>query len=158
MLTLVLMRHGQASFDASDDFSRRLSNVGRAQVLSVAQCLLAQDVKPDLIISSDAPRALSSADILTSVLCPTRRLSSHLLYSEHTTQQFLDLISSSSVLSDKCVAVVAHNPDISYRAIRLSKSFSAVSFPTAGVVVLSFDAVSWSDVQPASADLLWCSF
>src|SRR6184192_1474294 len=64
MKTLFLIRHAKSSWDdtALPDKDRPLSDRGRRDAPKMGKRLAKRDVKPDLILSSPARRALTTAD------------------------------------------------------------------------------------------------
>jgi phosphohistidine phosphatase len=65
MLNLMLMRHGKSDWDAGapDDHSRPLSNRGIRSAERMGQVLRDLDLVPDIVVSSTATRARSTAEI-----------------------------------------------------------------------------------------------
>lgn len=152
------MRHGEAAM-ADDDHTRPLTERGSRQALASAELLKGWGVLPSLIISSDAQRAKATARVAASAFSMKPRVEmSRMLYDGYTTQGLLDEISSLANISDDCVMIVAHNPDLTYKLQSLCRCACPASFPTAGVVVLCFDADSWSSVEARTAGVLFSSF
>ncbi len=146
MLTLILMRHAQATDSDTSDKQRTLTNKGRMQATESALQIEALQLKPTLIISSDAQRAVQTADILADKFPQSRRLNFHQLYESYTTQDLLSILATCALSSDECVAVVGHNPDITYKANQLCEKEIGYYFKTAGFLVLNFDAQEWEEV------------
>lgn len=158
MLLLVLMRHGEAA-EALDDRSRPLTERGARQALASVELLKGWGVIPSLIMTSDAQRAKSTTQVVVSSLGAEPRVEvSRRLYDGYTTQGLLDEVRANVGASDDCVMVVAHNPDLTYKLHNLCRCACIASFPTAGVVVLCFDAENWDEVEARSASVLFSSF
>ena len=162
MLTLILMRHAEAG-SASSDYERKLSSRGQTQAAKVGELIRGWGLCPDLVISSGVKRTVETADIVSSAFTvPPLRTVETSLYESYTTQHLLDVMAKygdySSENAANCILVVAHNPDISYRADALMNEPLPVGFPTAGVVALIFDADRWTDVSARSGSLLRSSF
>ena len=70
MKTLFLIRHAKSSWDdpALSDKDRPLSDRGRRDAPKMGKRLAKRDVKPDLILSSPARRALTTAEIIAKKL------------------------------------------------------------------------------------------
>ncbi|GHF99027.1 phosphoglycerate mutase [Deinococcus piscis] len=70
--TLFLIRHGQTALNAQGRFQGQtdtpLNDTGRAQVQVTAQRLHAEGVQAPLILSSDLPRALQTAQLVQDVV------------------------------------------------------------------------------------------
>ena len=70
MKTLFLIRHAKSSWDdtALPDKDRPLADRGRRDAPKMGKRLAKRDVKPDLILSSPARRALTTAEIVAKKL------------------------------------------------------------------------------------------
>jgi phosphohistidine phosphatase len=60
---LILMRHGHAE-EGRDDFARRLTDAGRAAARRAGQALARAGFLPELILTSPAPRAHETAELV----------------------------------------------------------------------------------------------
>lgn len=125
--TLILIRHSKAENrdNSINDFERSLTPEGLADSKRMADYLLTAGVKPDIIMTSSASRALETARIFADILqtkgevfIPLRKL----YYCSAKT--ILDQIWG---VQDpvNCVMVVAHNPGISdlTRGLSTGKGF-----------------------------------
>ncbi|MCI5777122.1 MAG: histidine phosphatase family protein [Bacteroidales bacterium] len=158
MLTLVLVRHGEAEFTYGDDFSRKLTSRGRKQASDVGLLLKGWGVEPEFAIVSDARRAReTSAIIIEQLPKPEKETYEHFLYEAYTTQELLDCIGKNAEGAE-CAMVVAHNPDITYKASNLCEDALPCSFPTAGVLILRFECDSWDEVSARSGKVVCASF
>src|SRR5437899_10475758 len=70
MKTLFLVRHAKSSWDdtALPDKDRPLNDRGKRDAPKMGERLAKRDVKPDLILSSPARRALTTAEIIAKKL------------------------------------------------------------------------------------------
>ena len=70
MKTLFLIRHAKSSWDdtALPDKDRPLDDRGRRDAPKMGKRLAKRDVKPDLILSSPARRALTTAEVIAKKL------------------------------------------------------------------------------------------
>jgi phosphohistidine phosphatase len=151
MKQLLLVRHGKAEDHSavSQDFDRRLVERGRTDVSGLAALVNAVPFAPSFIVSSAAPRAKETAEILaqevlslpTLVLQPSLYLASApaLL---HVIEQLSD--------DHDAVIIVAHNPGIRDAAAILCSEFLP-SFPTAGAVLVSFECELWAGCEYVGA-------
>ncbi len=66
MKTLLLMRHAKSSWDNSElaDFDRPLNSRGRQDAPRIGQLLAREDLTPDLIVTSAARRAATTAELV----------------------------------------------------------------------------------------------
>ena len=147
MKTLFLIRHAKSSWDdtALPDKERSLNARGRRDALKMGERLAKRDVKPDLILSSPAVRALSTAEIFAEKLDYRRRdiVVTERLYAVEA-DDLLDVIHQ---LRDKVerVMLFGHNPELTELAHRLSGEITHM--PTCAVAEFTFDAKSWSKID-----------
>jgi phosphohistidine phosphatase len=122
MKTLFLIRHAKSSWDdtALPDKDRPLSDRGRRDAPKMGKRLAKRDVKPDLILSSPARRALTTAEIIAKKLDYKRKniVVADRLYSGAVH----DLLNVVQKLGDKLqrVMLFGHNPELTELAHRLS--------------------------------------
>ena len=137
---LYLVRHSKASnkYTNIDDFDRPLTERGYEESYRMANELLKSGDVPDLIISSTAIRALSSALIFRKVLgLPESDF--HLadrLY-EASLNDLYDFMSEFDN-SYPSIMLFGHNPTFSMLANKLNNSINHI--PTAGVAKFEFEA------------------
>lgn len=158
MLTLVLVRHGEAGYGDGEDFERRLTACGKNQALNASLLLKGWGIIPELFIASDAYRAKETAQIIAEQVSGRKAIAyEHFLYEAYTTEELLGCLSQKAQ-GCKTVALVAHNPDITYKASNLAAEALRCSFPTAGLLVLQFDEDDWADVSARSGIMSHSSF
>ena len=77
MKTLFLIRHAKSSWDdtALADKDRPLNDRGKRDAPKMGKRLADRDVNPDLILSSPAMRALTTAEIIAKKLDYSSRIS-----------------------------------------------------------------------------------
>ena len=158
MKRIVLVRHGKADQSKTDvDFDRKLMPVGQKDSKIIAEVVMSKIDRPDLIVTSDAVRAVETAEIFADVFGLSQKsvIMEHFLYDGYTTGQLTDYISK---LPDdfNTIVVVGHNPFISQTGIRLSKNFHQ-SFPTAGCLSLTFDCDKWG-IEAGLGDIEFFEF
>ena len=156
MKTLFLIRHAKSSWGdtALPDEDRPLNDRGRRDAPKMGERLAKRDVKPDLILSSPAMRAVKTAEIIAKKLDYRRKdiVVDDRLYAVGA-DDLLDVIHK---LSDKLdrVMLFGHNPELTVLAHRLSSKITHM--PTCAVAEFTFDAKSWSKigkVKPAKVAL-----
>ena len=113
-----------------------------------------RDVKPDLILSSPAIRALKTAEIIAKKLDYRRRdiVVDDRLYAVGP-DDLLDVIHKLGAKLER-VMLFGHNPELTELAHRLSSKITHM--PTCAVAEFTFDAKSWSKigkVKPAKVGL-----
>ncbi|HKN03437.1 MAG TPA: histidine phosphatase family protein [Buttiauxella sp.] len=143
--TLFLIRHAKSSWNeiALPDNERPLARRGQRDAPMMGRRLARDKVKPDLILSSPACRALSTAHIIADILHYYRDIVvDERLYASNT-ETLLAVVSG---LSDdfNCVMLFGHNPEFLELAHRLSHKLTRM--PTCAVIQFTFDAASWSAI------------
>jgi phosphohistidine phosphatase len=156
MKTLYLVRHAKSSrADPSlADRDRPLDDRGTRDAPTMARRLARRRVNPDLLVSSPALRALTTAQLFAKELGCKRKdiVVDGRLYAS-SPEQLLAVVQE---LDDKLdrVMLFGHNPEFSELARRLSSEFGEM--PTCAVAELDFDTKSWADVgaiEPVRAAL-----
>jgi len=156
MKTLFLVRHAKSSRDAPmlPDKDRPLNERGMRDASRVGEQFAKRGAKPDLILSSPARRALTTAEIVAMKLDYSRKdiALDDRLYAATPD----DLLAVVHELDDKAkrVMLFGHNPELTELAHRLSEEITDMA--TCAVAEFAFDIKSWSKVgtqEPASATL-----
>jgi len=146
MKTLFLIRHAKSSRDdpALADRDRPLSDRGKRDASKMGKRLAKRHVKPDLILSSPATRALTTTQIIAKKLDYKRKniLVNDRLYAVEA-NELLDVLRK---LGDtvECAVLIGHNPELTELAHRLSSKINRM--PTCAVAEFTFDAKSWSRI------------
>lgn len=157
--TLYLVRHAKSSWrDASlTDRERPLNRRGRESAPEMGRRLAEQGHQPDLIISSPARRAFSTAKKIAKALAYDK--------SEIVIDEKLYFSGSGSMVSmlenldDRYqgVMIVGHNPAMTSLLNILSEA-PVDNMPTCAVAVLAFDMDSWSELDVTNGELLAYDF
>lgn len=150
MKTLFLVRHAKADKKgdpALPDRERPLTERGRNDAPKMGRRLAKRGVKPDLILSSPAKRALVTAEAIARTL--DYELEDIMTNDELYVSQADDLLDIIHGLDDKLedVMLVGHNPAFDELAHRLSRKITHL--PTCAVARFSFDTRSWSAIGKA---------
>lgn len=144
MKTLILVRHAKSSWDsaADTDFDRPLNKRGHADAPIMAQRL--QQVVPtiDVLVSSTANRAYTTAQYFAPVfgIQIQHIVAKDELY--HASPEVLLQTVKALPSTANTVAIFSHNPGISYFANSLS-NFNIIDMPTCGVFVVQADIDNW---------------
>lgn len=149
---LHIIRHGKALQDYRQisDIDRPLVEKGILNNITMATRLKKKNAIPELIISSPAARALHTAHIFARVWgYPSARIRVNDDLYMQGEDAILDALYA---LSDdiRSVAVVAHNPDLTYLADYFVRGMTD-SLPTSGVVSVYFDTDQWNLIHHAAA-------
>lgn len=156
MKTLFLVRHAKSSRDdpSLPDRERPLDDRGKRDAPKMGERLAKRDVKLDLLVSSPALRALTTAHLIADEIGYKRKdiVVDDRLYASSPD----DLLAVIRALDNKLdrVMLFGHNPEFSDLAHRLSSGI--IDMPTSAVAEYNFDTKAWSDVgevEPAKAVL-----
>lgn len=162
MLTLTLFRHAKSSWELNglDDRERPLNARGLAAAPMMGAFLRQQGLRPDLILCSTAVRTRQTLELAASGWQPEPRTKYEgALYLAHP----FDLLERvrKTPRTVRHLMIVGHNPGLHILAIELigdgnPELVASLSskLPTAGVVVLAFDAKTWTDVGPGKGRLV----
>ena len=151
MKRIVLVRHAKAvPYGYDDDFSRDLADRGVNDAELVAKELKRQGIKPDVMISSPANRAIQTARIFAENVGFDKKkiLEVENIYNGMTTSEFLDLIRE---LPDQAEIVFffGHNPAFFYYTGNLLEDFRD-DMPTCSTVGIDFFVDLWREVEARS--------
>ncbi|MCW3491906.1 SixA phosphatase family protein [Microbacterium sp. SSM24] len=144
MIRLALVRHAKSDWDDPllDDHDRPLNERGRADAPRMAQRYAESAFRPDVILSSTALRARTTAQAFASATGVAMTVQEQLYGAP--AGLLLSVAAASGVDS---VMIVAHDPGMSVLAGRLSDDGIA-HMPTCAVATFTWDADDW-DVATA---------
>jgi phosphohistidine phosphatase len=143
MKTLLLTRHGKSSWNNSDltDHQRPLKKRGLSDSVKMATHLQKVDLRPDIILSSDAVRALSTCNKMKDHFAPPPLhciLPSLYLAGLSEIQEAISMLSSDI----SCTMLIGHNPGWEVASAWLSGE--SVIMTTCNVVALTHSSQDWS--------------
>jgi len=156
MKTLFLVRHAKSSRDdpSLPDRERPLDDRGKRDAPKMGKRLAKRHAKLDLLVSSPALRALTTAHLIADEMGYKRKdiVVDDRLYASSPD----DLLAVIRALDNKLdrVMLVGHNPEFSNLAHRLSSEI--VDMPTSAVIEYHFDTKAWTvigEVEPAKTVL-----
>lgn len=153
MKTLYLVRHAKSSwsFDDLSDQERPLNHRGRDDAPQMGQALKKRDIMPDLVVSSSAVRALSTAVLMARELEYAHdKIKVEPAIYQATDETLLTIIRA---LPDAAASVmlVGHNPGMTDVANALAPS-PFQELPTTAVVCLRFTTEHWAEAGKANAE------
>ena len=156
MRTITLVRHAKSSRDYPElsDFERPLNPRGRKEAPAIAARLRKADIKPDLLISSPATRAIATARLFAEELnmhLDEIVLNPHIY--EASAWTLLHIVRSLSLEYDD-VMLFGHNPGISNFAKDLAKDCTFDEMPTCAAVRIELPARGWSLIQPGTGKVV----
>lgn len=147
MKRLIFIRHSNAesgSFEMSD-FERRLTPKGIKRAQRQANELKSKAIVPNLIITSNAARAIETTNIFHDIIgegCKVQEVP--FLYDDFTTSDFFNLINSIDE-SYSTVLLIGHNPTISDMISKFDFDFS-ISLRPCEIVIISIEDL-WKTVE-----------
>lgn len=147
-MTLILMRHAEAS-SASSDRDRPLTRYGRSQAKKMASRFLSRSVTPDLILVSSAHRTQETGAIILETLSLSAPVRVEPALYTGMEDDYLAAVSRTED-SYRTVLLIGHNPSISGLAT-VCAGFS-VAFDPADAVFFRPAVDSWSDFALTGSD------
>lgn len=159
MKTLYLVRHAKSSWDNPQlgDFDRPLNERGKRDAPQMGNWLKQQNVRPDLILTSAANRALTTARMLQKALdIDARRLQIDEQLYLASPAEMLQVVASVDSGVDH-LFLVGHNPGHTDLANLLSEA-RIDNLPTAAIFAVSFDIEHWSELKPRTGKFLFFQY
>jgi phosphohistidine phosphatase len=152
---LTLIRHAKSSWDFPElsDFDRPLNKRGQRNAPDMGKRLADLSIRPDLIVTSPARRAIDTALIIAEAIdYPSEKLRQELRIYEATPGELIRVIAG---LPDECqhAFLVGHNPGLTLLANTLTGS-SIDNVPTCGVVRCTLHLDAWSETEPGCGRLI----
>ena len=153
MKRIILVRHAKAvPYGYDDDFNRNLTERGETDAEKISLELNNLGIKPDVIISSSAVRAIKTARIFAESLSFNKNdiREEAEIYHGLTTSEFIDLIQK---LPDTAstVYIFGHNPCFYSYANNLLEYFNG-EMPTCSTVGIDFPVDSWEKVSAGTGN------
>jgi phosphohistidine phosphatase len=149
MKRLTLVRHAKSdwSLPGQNDWDRPLNKRGQRDAPEMARRLRSRKLKPDLILSSPAVRALSTASVMARELnVPAALVAQDERLYLATPNDMLAVIRELGGEA-KHLMVFGHNPGLTEFANRLSASDRIDNLPTCGTFTALFDLRDWSTLD-----------
>ena len=153
MLELLVMRHAKSDWDAgADDHERPLVERGVKSARKVGKFLSRAEMAPELVISSTAVRARTTAELAAEAggwSCPIERTGA---FYDTDPAEVLAAIAARD--APPRLMVVGHDPTWS-ELVSLLAGGGAVRLPTAAVACLELPIDSWQAIAPSKGRLVW---
>ncbi|MCH9807481.1 MAG: histidine phosphatase family protein [Alphaproteobacteria bacterium] len=163
MVKLLLLRHAKSEWSHSGigDHGRPLAKRGTKAAPLMAAHIAKLNLKPDLILCSDAARTRATLELALPKFGtppPDTVIDGELYLASAET--ILDIVQSNATDATPAVMVIAHNPGLHTLAHRLAVKGDkhairnmSLKFPTTALAVIEFDADKWKDIDPAAGTL-----
>ena len=159
MKTIILVRHAKSSWDdfSLKDEERPLTDRGKKNAPEMAKRLLKKKVPIDVILSSPAKRAKSTAEYFASeydipkkkiILIPELYMASNVA--------FVKTIRNAPGKADS-IALFSHNNGITQFANELSET-KIDHMPTCSVFAVKVDIKDWADFQPGKTEFYFFDY
>ncbi|MBQ0756382.1 MAG: histidine phosphatase family protein [Amphritea sp.] len=154
MKMLTLVRHAKSSWNNPElsDFDRPLNKRGKKDLPLMAARLTDMNIQPDLILSSGARRAITTAEQIA-------------LEQDYATDKIIEipelfharsetLINLLQGQSDhyRSLLVVGHSPTLEMTSYYLTQELIP-KFPTSGVIQLALSITSWEEISESCGTL-----
>lgn len=155
---LLICRHAKSSWQPGlSDFERPLNKRGNRDAPEMGRRLAQRGIRPDLIMTSPAARALATAVHYAShVGYPVDRLEHNSLQYAATVEVLIDLLQDVEP-QVQTLFLVGHNPESTILANILG-GLAIDSLPTSGIVALEFSLAGWGDLTAGKGDLLFFEY
>jgi phosphohistidine phosphatase len=151
MKHLLLFRHAKSCWKDLNlsDHDRPLNRRGNKAAPQMGEKLSKKEVKPDLIITSSAIRALSTAELLAQKInysLDKIQINQNLYHA--SINEMMKVCSKCSKQVDNLM-LVGHNPGLTQFANHLLQYDNQyfANIPTAGLVTISMDIDSWQQLD-----------
>ena len=154
MKTIILFRHGKANRDKdfSNDHDRTLAPHGIKDAKKMGQFLSQKNEIPDLVISSTAIRAKSTAKLAMKTGKWTCPLSfNEIIYTGSTNDLLTIVQEQDNTLNSICI--VGHEPKFS-NFIHHSTNNEKTKFSTGSMAKIDFDISKWKFTEFGNLDWL----
>ena len=146
-LQLLILRHAKSSWadEGLDDWQRPLNDRGERDAPRVGELIRQLQLLPDLIVTSDAVRAETTARAVAEAAGYQGKivLSPELYHATPST--ILNVIRDNPDATASTVMIVGHNPGLEDFVARLTGV--RVELPTAALVHISLPVDEWRNVQ-----------
>jgi phosphohistidine phosphatase len=146
MKTLLILRHAKSSWANSRlaDHDRPLDSRGKQDAPKMGRLLEKEDLTPDLIISSSAERALTTAEFAAISAGYTAEIQVTRQLYHAGPEEFIEVLQGVSD-ANKQVMVVGHNPGVEELVEQLVGHYQRM--PTAALAQIELPISRWSELD-----------
>lgn len=154
---LLLVRHGKSDWSHANltDFDRPLNKRGKENAPEMAERLLQRKIVLDLIVSSPAKRAKSTAKVFAKAFGFDAITLDERIYEAHAAT-LLNVINGFDDKAD-AIAVFGHNPGFTDLANDLGDA-DLYNIPTAGMAYIKFEFDSWKMLSRGTGTLVFFDY
>lgn len=152
MKTLYIMRHGKSSWDhdALSDFERPLNERGKKTAPFMGGLMRRRDLLPDIILSSPAKRARSTAKLVKE----SGAIDADVVFDERIYEacpNALHHVVAELGNAFSSVLLVGHNPGIEGFIRYITGQIEPM--PTGSLAVIELDIEKWSEINDGCGEL-----
>ena len=159
MKNLFILRHAKSSWENPDqnDFDRPLNDRGKKSIKTMGEVLRKQLIIPDLIISSPANRAFSTAKKMAAEINydPAKIIIHPNIY-EADVKTLLKIVNELDDTFNE-VFLVGHNPGLTNLCNYLSDA-GIDNISTCGIAQINFSFKSWKLISKSTGQLKYYDF
>lgn len=159
MKRLTLVRHAKSSWKHPDlaDFDRPLNKRGDHDAPIMGQRLVQRQIAPELLISSPAKRAITTAHIIAQEIgYPVEKIVLDQNIYEAGVSDLLNVLQAVDNAFDS-VMLFGHNPGLTSLSTYLT-DYQIDNIPTCGVFCADFDLASWADLEQSTGTMVFFDF
>jgi len=153
--TLILVRHASAEENnfKIKDFDRQLIDKGLAEATIMGSWIAGKKINPDRFITSSAPRAYKTAEVIASQLDfdISAIESTRNLYDGGPNAYLKQVVSTPE--TSQLLVLFGHNPDISYFGEYLSDAHIG-SMKKCSIVILEFEDQKWEEISAGTGQFV----
>lgn len=162
MKYLYFMRHAKSSWHNPrlPDIERPLNDRGKEDAPKMGNYLITKGIKPDLLLSSPAKRAITTATIMAETIkYPVQDIiqDNDLYAFTYDISDILEVILTYAKPSHTSILVFGHNPTLTRMANELGDYYFE-NIPTCGFFGLTFNIDSWDDIMHSKGKLVLYMF
>jgi len=157
---LLICRHAKSSWQDVNlsDFERPLNKRGERDAPEMGRRLKQRGIRPDLIMTSPATRALATAVHYAGRLgYPSDRVQRNPLQYAATVPVLIKILQAVDARVSTLL-LVGHNPESTDLANVLGSRLSIDNIPTGGIVALEFALLSWRELAAGTGELLFFDY
>lgn len=153
---LIIIRHAKSDWKNSElitDFERPLNTRGHHAAPEMANRLLKKGIKPNLLVSSPAVRAYTTATYFAKawqINIANIAINQHIYEGSRPT---LLAIINQFDNQHQDIAIFGHNPGFTELSNYLANSYIP-NIPTAGVVVIKFPFNNWAEISGGTGEIV----
>jgi len=158
MKQLLIVRHAKSDWGGPEleDFKRPLNQTGKTDAANMAERLLNRKVLPELLVSSTALRAISTARLFANTLqIDLKEIREESSIYEASAETLLKIVNG---FDDeyRTIALFGHNPGVTELLLKLS-SGDVYDLSPGSIALIEFPFQSWKFISSGTGELKFLS-